>query len=276
MRFPLLAMPAVLTLLVTASAAHAASDDLIVDDAGIISDVGKVTAAARKLGNDGADVRVRTVKSLGNAPNLDEYEIAMQQQCPSWQSGGYRKSTLLVVMYAPSTLDAGIYYGVQLKSKLDPVWVSIRNNALQPAISAYRNNEKDAYTKAFVSMLGNFGDVLKTPLTGGPTTIIRHEATDTSWIGTVLITLAFICTIVIAIVFFMRRREDNSEVQGVAAETYRIRADCRNRLLALNEQIMVLEARWKGRRPVRACATRGHVEDLQELRCQRSQRVPAL
>jgi hypothetical protein len=252
-------------------AAHAACDDLVIDEANIINDVGKVTAAAHKLGGAGADVRVRTIRTLGDAQNLDDYERALERQCPSWQSGGHRKSTMLVITYLPTTRDAGVYFGAQLKPKLDPVWVSIRNSALQPAISAYRNGEKDAYTKAFVAMLGGFDDVLRmSSPSGGPTTIVHREAADFSWIWKTLLGLALLALLGGAAIFYFRTRQDKGEAQAYQAEARRVRRQCLQRLLTitdpskqkeLNALILALKARLS---PADSSALQAYFDTFQQ------------
>lgn len=260
MRF-ILGISAALALTFAASAAQAGCDDYVVDEAKIISDNTKVTSAAQKLSQVGADVRVRIVSSLHGAANLDKLERLMERECPSWQGGGGKtKSTMLILMYSPAAHDAGVFYGVQHKAKLDPVWVSIQNGALVPAITAYKNGEKDAYTRAYVSMLEGFGGVLGTPANaGGKVTIVNNEAGDSSWFGKTLIGLALIGGLVFGGIFLYRRKDDRDASLGVAEETKRIRSDCRNRMTALDEDKLLLEAR------VQKAAGHPHLGDLQQL-----------
>jgi hypothetical protein len=194
------------------------------------------------LGNSGADVRVRTVKSLGTYANLDSYERAAEQQCPSWQSNSHRKSTMLIIMFAPGTLDAGVYYGTQHVAKLNPTWIAIRNAALIPAIVAARNGEKDAYTKAFASMLSGFDEVLKTSSVAAvPTTIVHNDAGDWSWFGKMMIIVALIIAATFGGVMLMRSREDKKDSMGVQSQTKRVRSGCLNRLLAISDPSKVDE-----------------------------------
>ncbi|MEK7068839.1 MAG: hypothetical protein AAB947_00485 [Patescibacteria group bacterium] len=235
------------TTVMTASAVSAAScDDRFVDSANIVSDDMAVAKEARALGNAGADVVVRTTNSYMGAANLDEYVLAMQQQCPSWQSGGHRKSTMLIVAYNAKAHDIGVYYGVQLKAQLDPIWRTIAGNAIRPAIIAYANGEQDAYTRAFLRILSDFGDVLKAPVATvqtrtAPTTIVHQDASDTSWFGRMVVIVVGIGAVSIFVLYFLRIREDKMESKGVQSVTRRVRSACLSRLLDLTDKEKIEE-----------------------------------
>lgn len=242
MRKGLLVPLAIAAAVMTASVARAAScEDRFVDSANIVSDDMAVAKAARTLGNAGADVVVRTTNSYKGAANLDEYVLAMQQQCPSWQSGGSRKSTMLIIAYNAKTHDIGVYYGVQLKAQLDPVWRTIAGNAIKPAVTAYGNGEQDAYTRAFLRILSDFGDVLKAPVATAqvrtaPTTIVHQDASDTSWFGRMVVIVVGIGVVSGFALYFLRTREDTAESKGVQSAARRVRSACLSKLIELTDK----------------------------------------
>lgn len=244
-----------------ASAAYAAlpCDDTVVDRVHVISDPGKVAAAAKKLSGVGADVRVWTVSSFKEmgVSNLDQYMEKVLDQCSSWRANASNpksalKSTMVVVMIhpsayldpgtykRPSVLDTGIYYGVQNASKLKAAWSSIEDSTLKPSITAYNNGEKDAYTRGFVNMMDSLGVTLKPPMpvtSTGPTTIINQAPADYSGFGSALIWIVIIGAAGVVLAFFFYSRQGASADQGFQAKAHRARSNCLNRIIELTDTV---------------------------------------
>ena len=93
-------------------------DAIVVDDGNFFgSGIDRVEEAAQRLIALGADVRVRTARSLSPASNLDSYEALMRESCASWRStDGQRKNNLVLFMiYAESETNrgTGLFYGGQ-------------------------------------------------------------------------------------------------------------------------------------------------------------------
>ena len=105
---------------------------MVVDDAGVFGDQASgVNAAANQLVSSGADVRVRTIQTFGNAGNLDRYETQLEQQCPSWtDSSGTRKNNLIVIIVAIQERQTGLYYGSQWDNALGGQWTQIQSNTM--------------------------------------------------------------------------------------------------------------------------------------------------
>ena len=148
----------------------------------------------------------------------------------------------------PTEIDIGVYYGSQFVDKLKPVWLQIRNAAFGHEIGAYKNGEKEAYTRAFLAVLTGLGDAIETKpflptVSTGPTTIVHNEAQDNSWFGWTMFGIIALAFLAASILFLLHRRDEKGDQQSVAAETNRIRADCRSRLMSLNDETMLLDAR---------------------------------
>ncbi|MDD4230796.1 MAG: hypothetical protein PHG45_05385, partial [Dehalococcoidales bacterium] len=91
-----------------------ASDQIaVIDEAGIFGDrLDEVEQAVDELLAIGADVRVRTLASYGDAGNLDRYEQELEENSPSWTDPyGVRKNNLIVVLISLEERETGIYYG---------------------------------------------------------------------------------------------------------------------------------------------------------------------
>ena len=225
-----------------ASPAFAGCDDLVTDDVGLI-DVAKVTEAARKAVSKGAMVRVRVVKNLAGAKNTKQFEDSLEAQC-AWQSGGRRLSNLLSIPLSVEHGDMTVATGSAIETRIPE---SVGTKAIADFVIPkwkVRKTEPNAVTEGLVAMLDSFTVELGKPIGGaGNTTIINNQAGDSSWFGKMMIGLAVLALLGFGGVFYLRSSQDKSEAAGLAAETYRIRADCRTRLLSLNDDLMVLQAR---------------------------------
>jgi uncharacterized membrane protein YgcG len=106
----------------------------VIDDAGIFGNrMDEVEAAAAKLSDKGADVRVRTISTYGSAGNLDRYEVQLEQDSPSWlDSEGNIKNNLIVLIVSFQERQMGLYYGAYWKNLLDPNWLRIQTDILKP------------------------------------------------------------------------------------------------------------------------------------------------
>jgi len=90
--------------------ADAGCGTTVVDGADVLgADRPKVDAAAHRLRERGALVRVRTVGSVAGT-DLDAAAEALETRC-GWRVDGRRTSTLVLVMVAVDDRKTGIYYG---------------------------------------------------------------------------------------------------------------------------------------------------------------------
>jgi len=130
-----MAFAAVLALL--APAAYAVDCDVrISDGAGLLRGDG-TAAAAQRLADAGADVRVITVSSLEGQGNLDNLFRRYLSQCASWRAGSGIKNNLVVLMVSVGERRSiGLYFdrGGPFAA-LDSRWLGIQNG-MKPALKA--------------------------------------------------------------------------------------------------------------------------------------------
>jgi uncharacterized membrane protein YgcG len=119
---------------VAPAAAAGTCDEVVVDGAGVFKDqLAQIQSRANTVANLGADVRIRTVASIGTAATLDSYERGVERGCPSWQaSDGGRKNNLIVLMVAIEQRTTGLYYGGQWESALGSSWPRIQGDLMNP------------------------------------------------------------------------------------------------------------------------------------------------
>lgn len=157
-----------LILAVCAAAAFAAPasawaydcDTKVVDEAGKLTsdDASNVNLAIQNLENQGAEVRVRTLVDFGGSgyANLDAYEHAVMQSCPSWQAAnGHTKNNLVVFMLsynAGDKIKAGLYYGDEWVSQIKGQWPSLLSQGVGPMVRAGRHG--DAVARALNGIAG--------------------------------------------------------------------------------------------------------------------------
>ena len=92
-----------------------------------------VEEAAEGLIQRGADVRVITVRSIGSAPNLDEYVRSLEKGYPSWRVAGVRKNNLIVFIIAKNERKTGIHYGGEWTPVLGGRWEGITTKYMNPS-----------------------------------------------------------------------------------------------------------------------------------------------
>lgn len=237
-------------LCATTPLAHAAcvnSDALVLDTTKVANrsiDVAKVTVAARGLAGQGATVRVRVYDTLHGSTNIDALADKDIRECKWTQPGGDRLSNLYYIAFAVERGDIKIATGKAVNARINEA--ATTKAIVTYMVPRWQSYKKDpnALTAGLVDILESSKVVLAQPLTGGGnTTIVRHEASDTSWLKYLAIGVITIGGGLAVAFFLLRKRQEKDESQGVSAETYRIRADCRNRLLALNDDTVVIEAK---------------------------------
>ncbi len=175
-------------------------NELVVDDAGVFgSRLSEVEEAARRLAATGADVRVRTVRTLGGAPTLDHLVRQYQDRYPSWQSpNGNRKSNLVVVMIAMKERQLGISNGGAYDSSIAKHASRIRAEVIGPRLKG------GDFAGAFVAGLNELTTVVQVQANpnGGQTTVINSgPPPDLSGLWTFLKIIAFIAGGVVVFIF---------------------------------------------------------------------------
>ena len=184
-------------------------DAIIVDDGNFFgSNIDRVDEAAQRLLGLGVEVRIRTMRSLGGAGNLDSYEALQRDQCASWRSPeGTRKNTLVVfMMYVESQTNrgTGLYYGGQWDSTLGRNTTHLR---IQTEFMNPRFRDGD-FAGGFVAGINETYRVinqhLNPPVSGGSGSF-----------GSALVYIALIIAAMVlvwwAISFGLRRRRERAE-----------------------------------------------------------------
>jgi hypothetical protein len=225
------------------SLAWAQACDKVVDDqAHVISDVGKVEAAAKSLGNQGATVRVRTFASVG-ADGLGKTIYKLRAACPSWQGqdSSSWKSTMLVLAYTPDKYQVGAYYGSTMLSRLGQgKWSQITTDRLNPAVIASAHGDKTALADGMTKTLEEMQAALARPSTGGAVTI--HQASDLSglWhvMGWLLVIVVLVCLVLLALYLFSLRGKN----QTARAQARRARSECISGILEINDDKTIASA----------------------------------
>lgn len=209
----------------------AQSCDAVVEDvANVISEIGRVNAAANALAGAGATVRVRTFPNLPQ-DQLDKEIFKLRERCPTWNSGSSNswKSTMLVFAYAPPSAayskdQIGFYFGTTHASRVgNGKWQDVMHDKFDPHARAFKGGEKNALTLAFVNTMTEFQAVLSRPSMGGSTTI--HQATDFSGLWSAMkwfLLIAFLAVAGLLGWLFFRKKEDDS---AAGSEARRVRSE---------------------------------------------------
>ncbi|MBI5153197.1 MAG: TPM domain-containing protein [Parcubacteria group bacterium] len=196
-------------------------NELVVDNAGIFgSGLGEVEAAAQKLVAVGADVRVRTVSTLGGAASIDYLVQEYQRNYASWRSpNGGRKSNLVVVMVSMREHKLIISAGGEYDASIAKQASRIRTDIMNPRLKSGDN------VGAFVGGLTELANVVQAQAhSGGATTIINNgPGADFSGLWHVLRMMMFLVGggagvyfLFIFISGFMKGRDDRRAAQQAA------------------------------------------------------------
>lgn len=195
-------------------------DAVIVDGAQKFGDdLSDVEEAWKSLATLGADVRVRTLTSLGRFDTLDDYVASTQSECGSWQSAaGTRKNNLLVFAMSVNDRKVGIFYGEQWKQafKNSGGEGRIYNNQMGPR---FRDGD---FAGGFVAGMNESFRVIdkflhpdKANTNSGPAVVVEKEPTDLSGLWVVLGLAVGLGVLVILLYFgyqaYTRRREAEEE-----------------------------------------------------------------
>jgi uncharacterized membrane protein YgcG len=140
----------------TAGIAQSPDQLLVVDDAQIFGNgISEVEAAANKLLSQGADIRVRTILNYGSAGNLDQYELQLEKQSPSWTGqDGDIKNNLIVFIISVQDRQAGLYYGSYWVDIIGDNWMRIQTDIVNPLF------KKGDYTGGVINGLGEIQRII--------------------------------------------------------------------------------------------------------------------
>ena len=222
-------------------------DAVVVDQAHVISDPGKVTTAANNLGNQGATVRVRTFDAVGSG-GLDKAVEQLRRDCPAWQGTDDKhwKSTMLVLAYTPEKHQIGAYYGTSLVSRLGKgKWDEMIKDRLVPQIQASAKGDKNAISLGMVNTLNEMQGALARPSTGGGATTIQ-QAADYGGLWKVLgwiVGIGFLLVIIAGGLFiFFRQKTESGETQTARAQARRARSEAISGILEITDDATLASA----------------------------------
>ncbi|MFH1712295.1 MAG: TPM domain-containing protein [Patescibacteria group bacterium] len=101
---------------------------MIVDEGSYLGgDWEQVQAAAKRLVNSGAEVRVMVLKTIQPYGNIDAYQDAMEESCASWRAKNGTRNNLIVIWLFVEDGESYIIAGEEWRKKLgDNKWNEIR------------------------------------------------------------------------------------------------------------------------------------------------------
>ncbi|MDB5163682.1 MAG: Chromosome segregation ATPase-like protein [Candidatus Saccharibacteria bacterium] len=214
---------AVLGFAASSVGAASSCDATVVDNAHVFGDgLSHVQTAADKLKTVGADVRVRTITSLGSFGSLDDYVHAQEANCASWSPGGTLKNNLLVFAMALNDHKVGIFFGDKWTRAFDSNGgeLRIQSDFMAPR---FKNGE---FAGGFADGMNESGRVLNDalhPQSGGngSTTVVNKKPTNLTGLWLVLgsiVALLAIGGLVYFLYTLVRRRHENQAACQVAQQ----------------------------------------------------------
>lgn len=190
-----------------------------------------VKVAAERLIQRGADVRVVTVDSYGNEPNLDEYYLSLERGYPSWRVDGERKNNLIVFIIAKNDRKTGIYYGDEWDRVLRDEWKDVTTKYMNPSFK--RGEFVDGFVRGIERTTAMVDNYLDSPSSGDsappvviverpqsdPVSVQSSEPVDLSglWsiLGWGLALVAVAGAVFFVVIVWKQRKRDEDERKGV-------------------------------------------------------------
>jgi uncharacterized membrane protein YgcG len=242
-----------LTLLLAGPAFALDCESIVVDETGKVDDTTAVNAAARRLSDTGADVRVRVIASTaayGN--NMDRWFKEALTRCTSWQSANGKTIKRNVVVIAVSMdKKAGIYFGQDFDDALNANASKIRHDNMFPRfkkgdIAGGLAAGLDGVRESIRESRPSSTDVKKQTAPAQPPVIINQapaQPTDLSGLWTFLkwALLAFVLGVIgyLIVVHLRKRNEARAAQQGAQSK----KTACSSRILELNEPFVLLKSK---------------------------------
>jgi uncharacterized membrane protein YgcG len=211
----------------------------VVDDANIFgAQKEAVAAAVKSLEDVGADGRVITIQSFGNAGSLDTYIDQMARGCPSWQMSGSLKQNFFALVISMQERKTTIYYGTQWKSRFDTQAAAIQSGVMAPLFKQGR------YADGMIAAIESIKSTINAPAApSGGNTVPQVEPTPTTpfnwglmwmWVGGIfggIVALGGLIALFVWVLLpWIRRRRESRELQHQAI-TLRDHADLSIRTL---------------------------------------------
>ncbi|MBP6860336.1 MAG: TPM domain-containing protein [Candidatus Pacebacteria bacterium] len=244
-------------LIVPSSAAYNC-DALVADEANLFgSGLSEVTAAAEKVANLGADVRVRTIPNLNGSPTLDRYVRAVKDQCPSWQdtSRGV-KNNLVLLIISVEERKKGLFFG----SLWNPALSAGKSEAIMEREMSPRLRDGDmvgAYTKTLQAVATALDAQLN------PKPVEPSKPVDFSGLWSVLMWIVILVATGGLALFgwrvFESWRERAEKLSAAKGRARSAKAACSTAINAIDEEIAPLAAL------IASVKSRSSAEDVSSL-----------
>jgi uncharacterized membrane protein YgcG len=189
---------AFISLLPTQGLAQSVDEIPVIDSANLFqSRIDEVEASVDKLVSLGADVRVRTILTYGNAGSLDRYEAQLEKESPSWtDQNGSIKYDLIVLIIALQERETGLYYGNAWENVLGNRWEAIIDNNMNPDFGSGN------YAGGAIKGLEQIGRLIRE---AGQTPTGNGSSGNTQWWIVPVVVFAVIGVIIGVILFFYLR-----------------------------------------------------------------------
>lgn len=229
----------VLAVPVRAMAMAMDCDSAVVDDTGRIAsgDRPAIDEAVKNVEQQGAEVRVRIVADFGGSgyANLDQYEQAVKNACPSWQaSSGVTKSNLVIFMLSfnsGNVIKAGLYYGESWKTQLGAQWPSFLKQNVGPAVRG------GGVGRGVAVALNGVAGFIRPAATAPSGTVVNDYRKPTDLFG-LWIVLGGVLAIAVGVgLFFLfrSRKREREERQTAQQAAQAAKAGCATRIVGFDE-----------------------------------------
>jgi uncharacterized membrane protein YgcG len=196
-------------------------DSAVVDEIG----VGGVIRVAKMVA-EGAEVRVRAIRDMSPAPNLEYYERSLESSCASWRSpSGTRKNNLIVFVLELAHRKTGMWYGSEWNAALDGRWPMIQQQFMTPR---FRDHDFAGGLQAGIDQ----AQILlyaHNHAGAGTTGITVNPPADYSGLWSFLKWLLFIGSVIFAFIYGMvllvRRKREREERRAAQQSAINARQD---------------------------------------------------
>ncbi len=167
----------------------------VIDGAGIFgADLDDVEAAVAALEQKGADVRVRTITTYSPYANLDQYQLQLEDDSPSWQGqDGNIKNNLIVLIISFNERESGIWYGDVWDDALDDNWLRIQTDTMYPHFI------QGDYSAGVIAGLNEIGRVITA----------QQQSGTTNW--TLLLAVLIIVAVAAVVVLILWNRRQSAK-----------------------------------------------------------------
>jgi len=167
----------------------------VIDGAGIFgADLDDVEAAVAALEQKGADVRVRTITTYSPYANLDQYQLQLEDDSPSWQGqDGNIKNNLIVLIISFNERESGIWYGDVWDDALDDNWLRIQTDTMYPHFI------QGDYSAGVIAGLNEIGRVIAA----------QQQSGTTNW--TLLLAVLIIVAVAAVVVLILWNRRQSAK-----------------------------------------------------------------